>query len=221
MPLGFLLLLCAYCAGSTWVLLSSGAGIRDAVVGVCTVGVALYFGYLQWQLGQEMRSLSQEQGRLSEVMRLLTFAPVLTAQFPTKNEREIGAYIEVTNIGRGPAMDIRVCVWTKTGDSEAWREMPATSPADHLGPDEDKLRIHVDNWDAVRAGMLGPRCRKADVWIVHCGDQNGVHWHAWSNWSRETNEHLPTGHFFFESKFRTPEWVRHHCPRCKELPNAV
>lgn len=209
------LLLAGYVGISVAALLAAGEEWPTVMVGVCGVGVAIWFGYWQQRLGDEMR-------RLSEVTRLLQFAPVLSVTF-SKADDEIGAFVELNNIGRGPAMELRGGVFTRSSSSDGvMQKLSATPNVDHLGPDDDFARVFVDDWGTTRKGLLGKEYRGIDVWIVHCGDQNGCQWHAWSNWSRAnqrlpSGEYSPSGQFFFERLERTPPAIIDHCDRCWEL----
>jgi len=82
----------------------------------------------------------------------------------------------------------------------------------HLAPGEDGLRMQavpVDPKGELRAAW-------SDIWLIHCGDLNGKHWHSWSNWTRE-DSYRRGEPFVFESKERTPQWIRSSCPRCQKL----
>jgi len=183
------------------------------LVGALNAEIQRAFALQQQRLAERQTELTERQADLGETMRFLTAAPVLAARFPSGYG---GHGIEVDNAGNGPAMDVRAFLWP---ESDADEPLPL-HPLDrhHQGINDDVLKVAAKE----RQTRGGVNYQETDVWILHCGDLNGQHWHAWSNWSRKTKDdpegkHVPTGLFVFENENMTPRWIRQHCPRCVGL----
>jgi hypothetical protein len=175
-------------------------------VAVAAVAVA-------WQFGRAQRDLGQ-------AMRFLSLAPVLSAWFPRDYR---GSVIEVQNAGNGPATDLQAVLLVRNYPQAAgYTTLPARCEKPHLGPG-----------DVTRAFVIGPRTehtpgmslflrykvrRRTDIWILHCADLNGQHWHAASNFTPEQEHSAANEAFLLWRRQQSPEWIRRNCERCRELP---
>jgi hypothetical protein len=222
-----------FVVGIPAILVVSGvlfAGDRwpEVAVGACGVGVAMYFGRMQQELGEQMHTLAERQAEMTErqtqtqeILRRLTTIPVLAASW--HHEPTV---VMLDNCGSGPATDIRANVCRPGQDVSA----PPTvvfnvarqGGRSHLGPQDGELRLQAEQRAEPvhkEEGVSLTDPEKGDVWIIHCGDLTGSHWHAWCNWTRE-DRHSPGEPFIFESVERTPAWIRRNCARCKELTQS-
>jgi hypothetical protein len=173
-------------------------------------------------VGTGLLYFARSQFRHALTMRMLEMMPVLT---PWYAEALSGSpsVVMLDNCGRGPAMDIRAYVFRPgpgPGDApklvgKAWGE----NLRSHLGPQDGELRFTAAACSVPNAAeiLLDQRgIAWSDVWVIHCGDLNGNHWHAWCNLTRDGIPRRGEP-FIFESEERTPGWVAEHCPRCSEI----
>jgi len=127
------------------------------------------------------------------------------------------------NCGSGPATDIRANVCRPGEDASGPPaivfDVALPGGRSHLGPKDGELRLQAEERSEPIPGREGGEITSADkrdVWIIHCADLYGSHWHGWCNWSRD-NTYRPGEPFMFESAERTPPWIVENCERCQEL----
>jgi hypothetical protein len=153
------------------------------------------------------------QLRHASLMGMLDTMPVLTPWLPRDDRLMVG------NCGHGPAMDVRVYA-LRPGDGDEAKpervfEARVQGGKSHVGPHEEPLRA---NPQPHRQPGQDIRARQSDVWVVHCGDLNGEHWHAWCNRTRLPDSRYKQGEpWIFETERMTPAWIRRYCPRCAEI----
>ncbi len=158
-------------------------------------------------VGAALICLALAQLHHASTMRMLNMMPVLTPWFTGKAD-----LLMLSNCGHGPAMDIRawVCPPEPTAaDRPEFFKVDVEGKRSHLGPNDGEVKLHA---------LPGPseRIHAGDVWIIHCGDLNGLRWHAWCNWTRD-NAPRRGEPWIFEAAKQTPEWILGKCQRCREL----
>ena len=229
-PWGFVILFVLYflAVAASWRYAEEGqialtAAWTAALVAAVGIVIQFHFAHQQTDLMRQTTVLTERQTELGEyqaamqdTLRRLTTIPVLAP-----NARG-DAVVEVFNCGSGPAMDVRAIVCRPRPSDPRVTPIARFSTQlsrSHLGPNDDALEIHSlpgDVQDETTGRRTSSHSLASDVWIVHCGDLNGWHWHAWNNWSRD-NQHSTGEPFIFESEEKTPAWIRRYCPRCKEI----
>jgi hypothetical protein len=166
--------------------------------------------------GEVQVNLARRQADLGEVMRLLTYMPVLTGSFEPYLKQE-GASVEISNVGNGPAMDMRATVLAATISTEAGLErrlLPALCDSSHLATRESTIVVARNR----SPRQHGIDLARADVWIIHCADITGIHYHLVSN----SDERGGPGDAadalwrWWRGK-QAPSWVSENCHRCLEL----
>lgn len=186
--------------------------IASLAASIVLGGGLVYIGYAQ------LRHAKVVLGH-TETVRMLDMMPVLTPWFIRDH------VLKVDNCGRGPAMDIRATV-CRPRRSDPMGYPLAIFGTDvsrsHLGPEDDSIEISTFATPVLIEGTHTYKtgnARDTDVWIIHCGDQNGLHWHAWCNWTRreEGGQYRDGEPFIFERDVETPAWIRRYCPRCPEI----
>ena len=202
------------------VLLSPRSDWPTVLVAIIAVGIAGGFGIFQTEvarrqteLAEAVAQLTKRQIDLQEVIRLLTYMPVLTGDFrdPPK-----GYWLLLHNAGNGPAMDVRAALLPRIDAAERGVErtpLKAECSRSHVGPKGDAYVSRPSGYATPPGGSS-----KDDVWIVHCGDVNGQQYHLVSNSTGNGPPgDSPDGTWRWWREDQAPVWVSNNCYRCQEL----